>query len=170
MRFFNRGGKNKPITPKKVRDISDDDVNVDVKVNVDNADELEEFAREKAEFANHTEMDFQNDVQKEAVMKLLGSYDSKNSNKQLPILDTNVNTDDKTDHWLFFSVQPMDKDMKPMPNTAVIVESKGYGQGIDDYLTWWNATMPKGTQGYPTPHGILLDQDEVKKLKKIRAI
>lgn len=47
-RFFTENGKHKPITSKKIRDISDNDVNVDIDVNAeDNADELEEFAKEK---------------------------------------------------------------------------------------------------------------------------
>ncbi len=43
----NKNGDPHPITPKKVRDISDDDVNVEVNVTVDE-DELEKFASEKA--------------------------------------------------------------------------------------------------------------------------
>lgn len=49
MGFFKRDGKTRPITPKKVRDISDNDDGVQVNITIDNADELEEFAREKSE-------------------------------------------------------------------------------------------------------------------------
>ena len=45
MKFFSKGGKKKPITQKQIRDISDDDVQVNVIV-VEDTEALEEFADE----------------------------------------------------------------------------------------------------------------------------
>ena len=45
LKFFNRGGKNRPITPKTNREISDDEI--ESSVSIANEDELEAFANEK---------------------------------------------------------------------------------------------------------------------------
>lgn len=47
MKFFNRGGKDRPITPKTIRDVSDDEI--EANVSIADEDDLEEFARQKSE-------------------------------------------------------------------------------------------------------------------------
>lgn len=67
-------------TDKKVRDISDDGDDVNVTVNVDNIDELEEFAKEKAEMVNESEdvSDFINTVKNKKIGYLDDGYDQGN--------------------------------------------------------------------------------------------
>ena len=48
MGFFKRDGKTRPISPKKIRDTSDDDVIIENNITLESADELDDFAREKA--------------------------------------------------------------------------------------------------------------------------
>ncbi len=50
MRFFNKGGKDRPITPKTIRDISDDEI--EANLTIADEDDLEEFAKEKSELYN----------------------------------------------------------------------------------------------------------------------
>lgn len=54
--FKDENGKFRPTGNKTIRDIgSDDGDDVEVNINIDNVDELEEFAKEKAESVNHDE-------------------------------------------------------------------------------------------------------------------